>query len=417
MHKAFITEERVAREFLEFLKSAKVKIPQKNLGQFTRFLVSVLEANIVGGIKLYSRGHVLANNPGYCTGVGLAGGDHCVDDINHVYYFKVRSEKKKDVEYIVSFQHRDRQKKRHYFELEDMVASCQCAWASRGISTKGGRLRLCKHQFAAMLWLFFNSKEDRLEKLRELVKFLVYSVFWVHPSVEGKLDKVKKKELEWYLEQYDGIFEPLKKKYAGFAGDETKAILRESLVGGLKAISERLLTVSEETESTRLQYLHLAESLVDLPSPESFHGIVKEFEEEFILEARELNRARTYRRKPDASLGKYAFAERLRLRAKKMEEQLENMKKAGKGDILGYAVSVWEKGLDLRRQEFQSLKGGLIPFDLLQQSLESRKKEIEIAVSCQLFYSALADTLSSINATLTRMTPVDMRDAVRKRLL
>ncbi len=381
-HELYDKEEREAKLFLEYLRTAKVQVPQGKLSGGTSFFVSITENDIIRGLGILHKDgvlcikdHLVLNEPDIASVFrdpkkALDQNKCCVDTRNHAYYFNVISESRAETDrYLAGFAETGRRgKPGRVIDLESLFCYCQCGRFAYAYFTLGGRLRVCKHIFASMCWLVLhvakNQKQD-LPKLKPLIKFVLFSILWVDPKDRyNRLREFLTKEYK-ALEEMETAEAP--------APDEAKPAEKPARVPApvkRRPLSdllfkEYLLELYEGASFERLLYNELLEALLSTVDEKHYRSFIGSINRELMADKEEMKRPIVFTQR---TISIYERTERLTKLVKSLEQ-----KRMALGDMYDWIASQYIRtGL--------TTVGNLVNKDntgLLQQLIASTKAQLK----------------------------------------
>lgn len=347
-HELYEKEEAEAKLFLEYLKAAKVQVPQGKLSGGTSFFVSITENDIIRGLRilhkdgvLCTKDHLTLNEPDISSVFrdpkkALDQNRCCVDTRNHAYYFNVVSESRAETDkYLAGFAETGRRgKPDRVIDLESLFCYCQCGRFSYGYFTLGGRLRLCKHIFASMCWLVLhvakNQKND-LPKLKPLIKFVLFSILWVDPK--GRYERLRDFLTKEYraLEDIEAEAAPMPEgaKPAAKPAKAPEPVKRRALSDLL--FKQYLLELYEGASFERLLYNELLESLLGTVDEKHYRSFIGSINRELAADKEDMQRPGVYVQR---KLSIYSRKESLSKLAKSLDQKRMDL-----GDMYDWIAS------------------------------------------------------------------------------
>lgn len=361
--------------FRNVFKGEDIGIPAEKLAGYTGYSFAFTYADAVGGIRMFKYKKKVRE-------------ESCIDRENHVYVFCVQSEKSRKL-YDTTFSHIGRGGKSGEIRLADLDLKCTCKRGVWAPHTKGGRIRICKHMFASMLYLVHKYPES-LPKFRQLVKFLFLAVAWANPSETVlKATRMPRKKQGRYEKKW-----------------------RETL-HSVHALKEALPTIEDDTLRKLWDFFS---SMQKLPAP--LHQSIPALEDilRTILGGTGEGEYRRWFEKicfevlsrEDVAQTPGTLEERepekIILNADTMREQLEAMKaiaetyaQTGSEPLVRGAMVVWEEGVRCRAMEAKALRDGAKESqEYSNKTLESIKKEIALVLALWYAYADARDLLSEI---------------------
>jgi len=310
-HELYDKEEREAKLFLEYLKAAKVQVPQGRLSGGTGFFVSITENDIIRGLGilhkdgvLCTKEHLVLSEPDIASVFrdpkkALDQNKCCVDTKNHAYYFNVISESRAETDrYLAGFAETGRRgKPERTIDLEDLFCYCQCGRFSYGYFTLGGRLRVCKHIFASMCWLVLHvakSQKQDLPKLKPLIKFVLFSILWVDPK--GRYDRLREFLTKEYkaLEGMEAAEAPIPEgtRPAEKPAKAPAPVKRRALSDLF--FKEYVIELYEGASFERLLYNELLEALLGTVDEKRYRSFIGSINRELMADKEDMQRPGVY---------------------------------------------------------------------------------------------------------------------------
>ncbi len=430
-HEVYEKEEREAKLFLNYLKTAKVQVPQGRLSDGTGFFVSITESDIIRGLR------ILHNDGVFCSPDRIISHEPdienvfkdpkriinqnmcCIDTTNHAYYFTVRSESHVEVDrYLSGFAEiRRRGKPQRTIDLENLICYCQCPRFSYAYFTLGGRLRICKHVFASMCWLIMHvatrQKQD-LPKLKPLIRFVLFSILWVDPK--ARYDRLR----EFLIREYKALEEmeqepvPEEEPRAKEVPKPKEAPKPRPIKLSAAMMKQSLLELYEGATFERLLYHELLDALLGRVDDKHYRSFIGSLNKELLTEKEELKKPLVFRQRKLFLYERSAHLKKLLTSLAQKRMALEDMlrwfssqyDRTGIGTIENF---VNRKKTGLLQQLIRSMKdekkcfdSGRVNIGVWKRSIETKRAIIRLVVDYYGLYRSMnADAkgvISVINA-------------------
>lgn len=375
----------LGREGRESGLLARVFADRKNadegLEALEEFLCSLGDNAVVRGAYIYKRGKVRLNE---------------YDTLKHKYTFSVSSEDSPN-QYMTGFCSMGAGGKE--LEVADLAVGCTCRWLSDP-RTRSGSARICKHMFAAMLYLLHNKPHD-LPVFRQLVRLVFFAEAYAKPS-RSTLDRISREEPEAY--------------------EETRRKLLESLSAREKAL------IASPSIAEKQAVKELVESLRE---PGGRHGALSAYEYDTALAVRTLlnyiiggtgtRHLKNWMWKVFHDLSGDRPVKTL-YKVKSMEEQrrlMENFAGNQKGqelkNIVGQALEIWGEGILSRQEDMRRGMGaGGSSHALSERTLRSALRELGLVLKLWRTHDYIHRLVSGIAEEATGMEPRDALNRLRK---